>query len=78
MVQTRTATGILPEGGWLLECAIPLKSLGIKDPPKKGDVWGFQIGRKTKAAGYCVYSAFWTGPYGIRKPEAFGHLHFSE
>ena len=30
----------------------------------------------TRKAGYTVLSAFWTGPYEIRKPETFGHLVF--
>ena len=72
----RKAIKVEPSGTWTLECAIPLERLGVTSPPKPGDVWGFQVGRMTKGAGYTVLSAFWTGPHGIRKADSFGHLLF--
>lgn len=60
---------------WTLEAAIPLDKLGLKQV-KPGDVWGTNVYR----SGMNIVSMFSllkdTGPYGVRYPRVFGHIHW--
>lgn len=60
---------------WTLELAIPLGQLGLESV-ERGQVWGINVYR----SGLNIVSMHSllkdTGPYGVRYPKAYGHLHW--
>lgn len=61
--------------GWTLEAAIPLEKLGLKSIPAD-TVWGanaYRIGLNVVSMHSQLND---TGPYGLRYPKVFGHVHW--
>jgi hypothetical protein len=60
---------------WVFEAAVPLEKMGL-EPVKPGDVWGANVLRH--GMNVSSFFNFFTGagPYGIRYPVTFGHVHW--
>lgn len=62
--------------GWEANIQIPYTSLGLKGPPKPGDVWAFNLTRSRRSASPEEDSA-WSPTFGLfYRPERFGELIF--
>jgi len=60
---------------WITEIAVPFKFLQV-DPPKTGDVWGFNLaGKQTATVGWICWNTTYGGFYNFKR---FGVLTFGE
>ncbi len=61
--------------GWNVEVAIPFSAFGLKEAPKDGDTWGFNLAREDYPSGAC--SSWAPMNSNFHYPEQFGKISFS-
>jgi len=71
--KSRYVSGIeIGDDYWSIEMKIPWSDIAVADPPKKGDEWGFNIGRHRQKSS--VKESQWSG--GLYSPSRYGLLKF--
>ncbi len=64
--------------GWEANIRIPYTSLGLKEPPKPGDVWAVNLTRSRRSKSPEEDSA-WSPTFGLfHRPERFGEFIFAQ